>query len=66
MSAGDFLSRCGKPSSQGVSTQDLWDEYGAKLGILTTETWRYDGNTAAPAMVVTVVDGQVQGIQRRK
>ncbi len=66
MSAADVLKRCGQPSFQSVSTQDLRDEYGAKVGTLTTETWRYDGDSTAPAMTVTVVDGEVQGIDRGK
>jgi hypothetical protein len=66
MSAADLLSRCGRPTSQSVSTQELQDEYGTKVGTLTTETWRYDGDSKAPAMVVTIVDGQVQRIERSK
>jgi Protein of unknown function (DUF2845) len=66
MSGAELIVRCGQPSYQSVSTQDLRDEYGTKVGTLTTEIWRYDGHSTAPAMTVTVVDGEVQGIERRK
>lgn len=65
MPAADFLTRCGKPSSQSASTQDLRDEYGVKVGTMTTEIWRYDGDSTVPRMTVTVVDGQIQSIERR-
>jgi hypothetical protein len=66
ISATELLNRCGEPSSRAVSTQDLRDEYGVKVGTLTTESWRYDGDTKAPRMTVTIVDGQIQSIERGK
>jgi hypothetical protein len=66
MSSADFLRRCGEPSSRSVSTQELQDAYGVRVGTMTTEIWRYDGDSNAPSMVVTVVDGRIQSIEQRK
>jgi hypothetical protein len=66
ISVADFLQRCGAPASKSVSTQDLRDEYGVKVGTLTTEIWAYTGDTTAPSMTVTVVDGRVQSIEQNK
>jgi hypothetical protein len=66
ISVSELLRKCGKPSSQQVSTQDARNEHGIKVGTSTTEVWRYDrGSTAAP-MIVTIVDGQIQSIERGK
>ncbi len=66
VSAADFLQRCGEPGSRSVSTRDLRDEYGVKVGTLTTEIWAYPGDATAPSMTVTVVDGRVQSIDQGK
>ena len=66
MAAADFLKRCGEPASRSVSTQELQDQFGVKVGTLTTEIWSYDGDGKAPSMRVTVVDGRIQGIQQSK
>ena len=66
MSVAELLKKCGKPSSQRVSTEDVYASGGYKVGTTTIETWRYDrGSTAAP-MIVTIVDGQIQSIERGK
>jgi hypothetical protein len=66
MSVADLLKKCGKPSSQEVSTQDVRNEYGVKVGTSTTEIWRYDRGSRAAPMVVTIVDGQIQSMERGK
>ena len=64
MSAADLQYKCGTPASRAVSTQDLRDEYGVKVGTLTTEIWRYDASSSRVAMKITLVDGQIQSIER--
>lgn len=62
ISVGDLLKKCGKPSSQTASTEDVLNEYGVKVATSTTEVWRYDRGYSAPPMIVTIVDGHVQSI----
>jgi hypothetical protein len=66
MSVAALLEKCGKPSSQQVSTQDVRNVYGAKVGTSTTEVWRYDRGSRAAPMIVTIVDGQIQSMERGK
>ena len=66
ISVTDLLNKCGKPSSQEVSTEDVRNEHGVKVGTSTTEIWRYDRGSRAAPMIVTIVDGQVQSIERGK
>jgi hypothetical protein len=65
-SVSELLRKCGKPSSQQVSTQDVRNEHGVKVGTSTTEVWRYDRGSTAAAMIVTIVDGQIQSMERGK
>jgi hypothetical protein len=65
-SVADLLNKCGKPSSQEVSTQDVRNEHGVKVGTSTTEIWRYNPGSRAAPMIVTIVDGQIQSIERGK
>lgn len=65
-SVADLLKKCGKPTSQEVSTSDVRNEHGVKVATSTTEIWRYDRGTVAPPMVVTIVDGQIQSIEGSK
>ena len=66
VSVVELLKKCGKPSSQEASTQDVRNEYGVKVGTSTTEIWRYDRGSRAAPMVVTIVDGKIQSIERGK
>ena len=66
VSVAELLKKCGKPSSQEASTQDVRNEYGVKVGTSTTEIWRYDRGSRAAPMVVTIVDGQIHSIERGK
>jgi Protein of unknown function (DUF2845) len=65
-SVADLLSKCGKPSSQQVSTSDVLSLHGVKVGTSTTEIWRYDRGPRAAPMIVTIVDGQIQSIEAGK
>jgi hypothetical protein len=64
MSVAELVKKCGKASSQQVSTQDVWNSYGVKVGTSTTAIWRYDRGPRAAAMVVTIVDGKIESIRR--
>jgi|SRR5580658_5283242 Protein of unknown function (DUF2845) len=62
----ELLRKCGRPSSQQSSTQDVLNERGIKVGTSTTEVWRYDRGSMAAAMIVTIVDGQIHSMERGK
>src|SRR5579862_4693608 len=68
LSAAELLKKCGEPTSREVSTQDVRTHVVGggteKLGTTTTEIWHYGRGSAAGAMVVTVVDGKIQSIER--
>jgi len=66
MSVAELLKKCGKASSQRVSTEDVYAEGGYKVGTTTIEIWRYDRGSRAAPMIVTIVDGQIQSIERGK
>lgn len=66
VSVAELLKKCGQPASQEVSTQEVRNEHGVKVGTSKTEIWRYDRGSAAAPMVVTIVDGQIQSIERGK
>ena len=68
LSVAELLRKCGEPTSREVSTQDVRTHVVGggteKLGTTTTEIWHYGRGSAAAAMVVTIVDGKIQSIER--
>jgi len=66
ISVADLVKKCGKPTSQTSSTEDVRNEYGYKVGTSTTEVWRYDRGSRAAAMIVTIVDGQIRSLESGK
>ena len=68
LTAAELLQKCGEPSSRRVSTEDVRARTirggTEKLGTTTTEIWRYDRGSRASPMVVTIVDGKIQSIER--
>lgn len=64
ISVAELLNKCGNPSSKQVSTQDVHNEFGVKTGTSTTEIWRYDRGSRAAAMIVTIIDGRIQSMER--
>jgi hypothetical protein len=62
----NLLEKCGEPSSQQISTEDDRNEYGAKVGIWTTEIWRYDRGSSSAPMIVIIVNSQIRSIERGK
>jgi len=70
MSVAELIEKCGEPSSRQVSTEDVRAKIARggteKVGTTTTEIWRYDRGSRAAAMIVTIVDGKLLGIERGK
>ena len=66
-SVAELLQKCGEPSSRQVSTEDARAHVVGggtqKVGTTTTEIWRYDRGSK---MIVTIVDGTIQSIERGK
>jgi hypothetical protein len=65
-SVADLLKKCGKPSSQRATTQDVYSSEHVKVGTTTIETWRYNRGTTAPPMIVIIIDGTIQSIDEGK
>lgn len=66
----DLLARCGEPVSREVRTEDvLVRNYNTGLmfknGERTIELWTYDRGANASPMVVTIVDGRIESIERK-
>jgi Protein of unknown function (DUF2845) len=62
-SVADLLKKCGEPSSKKISVEDAFGPNGQKTGTTRVETWRYDRGSRAAAMIVRVVDGQIESIK---
>jgi len=62
-SVADLLRKCGEPSSKKISVEDAFGPNGQKTGTTRVETWRYDRGSRAAAMIVRVVDGQIESIK---
>lgn len=67
LSVAELLAKCGEPSSRQVSTEDVRARVAGggtqKVGTTTVEKWRYERSRAVP-MVVIIVDGKIQSIDR--
>src|SRR5258708_12571112 len=67
-SVADLLKKCGEPSSRQVSAEDVRTHAAGggtqKVGTVTREVWRYDRNSRAGALVVTIVDGKIESMER--
>jgi hypothetical protein len=70
MSVEELLAKCGTPTQRASSTEDVMarNQYGLmqKIGETTVMTWTYDRGATAPPMVVTIVDGRIKSIDRKK
>ena len=66
----ELLAKCGIPSQRTSATEDVMarNKYGLmqKIGETTVMTWTYDRGANAPPMVVTIVDGRIKKIERKK
>jgi hypothetical protein len=66
----DLVKKCGPPTSQESKVQDILvrNQFGLmiKNGETVTETWTYHRGTRAAPMVVTIIDGRIRSIERKK
>ncbi len=66
----ELVERCGPPATRESESEDIVvrNQYGlmVKNGVTVTETWTYDRGTQAPPMVVTIVDGRIRSIVRKR
>lgn len=70
MSVDQLLQKCGEPTTRESKTEDVLvrnrdNGLMLKTGETLIETWTYDRG-ANPAMVVTIIDGRIKSIDRRK
>lgn len=70
ISVGELTSKCGPPTSRESKTEDVKarNQYGlwVKAGETTTETWTWDRGPGAQPMVVTIIDGAIKKIERKR
>lgn len=71
MTVEELLEACGEPTSKTVEVVDVYgpNVHGAgnvKRGTTTVEKWTYDRGPQAFAMVVTIEDGKIKGMERSK
>jgi hypothetical protein len=65
----ELVEKCGEPVSKEVTTEDVvvrnTSSYGVrKIGETVIERWRYQHGTQSLPMLVTIVDGKIQSIER--
>jgi hypothetical protein len=71
LSTAELTRKCGPPTAIASDTQDVLvrnrnNGLMMKVGETTVATWTYDRGTTAAPMVVTIVDGRIKNIERRK
>jgi len=71
MTLSELSTKCGAPSAHESTTQDVRVQNRStglmhKVGETVTETWTYDRGPRAAAMVVTIVDGRIKSIDRKR
>ena len=69
VSVAELLEKCGAPTSKAVATDDVIARNAAtggmtKVGTKVTERWVYQRSPRSLPMVVTIVDGKIQSIER--
>ncbi len=69
MSVEELLEKCGAPSSKTVEEVDVYGPAVSgsgrvKHGTSIVEKWTYDRGSQASAMVVTIEDGKIKGMDR--
>ena len=71
LSVAELLARCGEPASREERTEDVLIRNRhtglmSKSGEILVQTWTYDRGTQAAPIIVTIVDGRIKSIERRK
>jgi hypothetical protein len=69
MSVEELLEKCGEPSEKTVEEIDIYGPAVSgsgrvKRGTSTVEKWTYERGSQSFAMVVTIVDGEIKGMDR--
>ena len=67
----ELLAKCGEPAARASRTEDVLVRNHntglmQKAGETTIEVWTYDRGSTSPAILVTIVDGRIKNIERRK
>jgi hypothetical protein len=67
----ELLAKCGEPAMRETRVEDVMSRnYNTglmyKSGEQVVELWTYDRGAHAPPMVVTIVDGRIKSIDRKK
>jgi hypothetical protein len=70
MSVEELLDKCGEPTSRTVETIDVYGHSAQggriKTGTSTVEKLTYDRGSQSFTMIVTIVDGEIKGIERAR
>ena len=70
MTVGELIQKCGEPASRSSRTEDvkMRSGYGGmvKVGETLIETWTFERPSHAAPMVVTIIDGRIKSIDRKK
>ncbi|HEX6636985.1 MAG TPA: DUF2845 domain-containing protein [Steroidobacteraceae bacterium] len=71
LSVAELLAKCGEPASRESRTEDVMSRnfntgLMYKSGEQTVEIWTYDRGANAPPMIVTIVEGRIKSIERKK
>ncbi len=69
VTVAELTEKCGPPTSKTVSTEDVMARNANtnalhKVGTKITERWLYRRGTQSLPMLVTIIDGKVQSIER--
>lgn len=70
LSVSELLAKCGEPSKREKRVEDVYSRSGAggtyKSGETVIETWTYERGSTASPVLVTIVDGRIESIVRKK
>lgn len=69
LSVSELRAKCGEPARKETRTEDVVARnaagYSYKTGeVVVIETWTYERGTRASPMVVTIIDGKIERIER--
>ncbi len=71
MSVDELLEKCGEPTEKTVEIADVYGPNASgkgntRRGTVTTEKWTYERGNQQSAIVVTIVDGKIQRMEREE
>lgn len=70
LSVVELVARCGEPAAREVRTEAVMSRnfntgLMYKSGEQTVEIWTYDRGSNAQPMIVTIIDGRIESIERK-